>query len=223
MRWAIVGLLIFGSVWVSQAQLVRKKDFDAAFALQAGGEVAGLTSFHSPRMSVKPLVGLKMTFPFNRKWFLGSEINYSELKYSETGQTLGDWGFPSDGEQTVAFRLRQLRIPVYLKYRLSCNKASLLFGFYGAYVPNAKAVASFSSPDLCMEKDISDCIDRWHAGIALGYEHRIVKSLHVTFLIHSGVKEIVKKPSLFKDKLFPLQAGITLSYDILRIGDCDCD
>lgn len=223
MRWAIVCLSIFGIVFGSQAQLVRKRDFDAAFALQAGGEIAGLTPFHRPGIAVKPLVGLKMTFPFNRKWFLGSEINYNELKYSEKGGSLENWEFPSEGEQTVAFRLRQLRIPVYLKYRLSCNKASLLFGFYGAYVPDAKAIVSFSSPELYVEKDISDCLDCWHAGIMLGYEHRIVKHLNMACQVDIGIKEIVKKPSLFKDRLFPLQASITLSYDLLRIGDCDCD
>lgn len=61
MRWAIVCLSIFGIVFGSQAQLVRKRDFDAAFALQAGEEIAGLTSFHHPGIAAKPLVGLKMT------------------------------------------------------------------------------------------------------------------------------------------------------------------
>lgn len=209
MRWLVVCLLLLGIVAESFGQLVRRKDYDAAFALQAGGEVGALTAFQEAEVALRPVAGLKMTFPFTRKWFLGAEVNYSELKY----------GY-KDVEKTN-FEIRQLHIPLYLKYMLNCNKASVLFGFYGSYVMDGKCAVA--GPEAAVHTDMSGELEDWSAGMTVGYEHRILKHLNVMCRISAGVKEVVKKQSVLKDKLFPLQACITLSYDIFRIGDCGCD
>lgn len=209
MKRIVFCLLFLGIILESFGQLVRRKDYDAAFALQAGGETGALTAFRQAGFSLRPVAGLKMTFPFTRKWFLGGEINYSELKYSFTAPRQTD------------FDIKQLHVPVYLKYMLNCNKASVLFGGYGSYVADGHCtVVSADSPD---DTDISRDLETWSAGITAGFEYRIVKRLHMMCRISGGVKEAVKKRTFFKDKLFPLQACVTLSYDILRIGDCGCD
>ena len=77
--FCLLGLLIGVE---SSGQLVRRKDYDLAVALQAGGGTSVGIPFRDVRMFVVPVGGLKMTIPFTRKWFLGSEINYSRLKYN---------------------------------------------------------------------------------------------------------------------------------------------
>lgn len=203
MKRIIFCILFLGMMSESFGQLVRRKDYDAAFALQVGGETGALTAFRNASFSVRPVAGLKMTFPFTRKWFLGGEINYSELKY----------GF-SDLEK-VSLLVRQLEVPVYLKYMLNCNRASVLFGATGSYVINGDWQVG--------QVDASGDLANWSAGITVGYEYRIVKRLQVMCRIRGGVKEALKNQAYSKGKLFPLQVGITLSYDILRIGDCGCD
>ena len=209
MKKVIFCILFLGILWESFGQLVRRKDYDAAFALQVGGETSVLTAFQNAGFLLRPVAGLKMTFPFTRKWFLGGEINYSELKYSFAGP------------QQTDFHIKKLHVPVYLKYMLNCNKASVLFGLYGSYVADGHCFTGFTdSPGYT---DISGDLETWSAGVTAGFEYRMVKRLHVMCRISGGVKEVMKKQPFFKDKLFPLQACITLSYDILRIGDCGCD
>lgn len=226
-------LIVFAE---SYGQLVRRKDYDAAFALQAGVETGLLTTFRHPEMFIRPIAGLKMTFPFTRKWFLGGEVNYSELKYNTTDRTgyTGEWAgqdFAFRGEQKMKFHLKQIQVPLYLKYMLNSNKASVLFGFYGAYVFDAKLKAVFSGNAAAgedavqtpVEAGLTEALDNWHAGVTLGYEHRIVKHLDIMCRINIGIKEVVRSQPFFSDKLLPVQACITLSYDIFRIGDCGCD
>jgi len=209
MKKIVFSLLFLTVMLESFGQLVRRKDYDAAFALQAGGEVGVLTAFQDAELSLRPVAGLKMTFPFTRKWFLGMEVNYSGLKYGYRGV------------EKMNFDINQLHLPLYLKYMLNCNKASVLFGFYGSYVIDGKCFVT--APGATVHTEVPDGLENWSAGITVGYEHRILKHLNVMCRISGGMKEVVKKQFVLKDKLFPLQACITLSYDVFRIGDCGCD
>lgn len=206
------------------AQLVRKKDYDAAFALQVGGETGVLTSFRDMKMAVTPLGGLKMTFPFSRKWFLGSEVNYSRLKYS--------FASGAGTHQQADFDIKQLQVPVYLKYMLNNNRSSVLFGVYGTYALDASLHSSFRGTEPIgnastlndgVVGNYSALMDTWNAGVTLGYELRIVKHLNIMCRVSAGMKNVLKSQDMFGKKLYPAQATITLSYDIFRIGDCGCD
>lgn len=216
----IFGLLLLG--FQSMGQLVRRVDYDAAFALQAGGDIGMLVPFGSkPGVFVQPTGGLKMTFPFTRKWFLGSEINYSRIKYNST-YTLernvagaGQW---VAGQEKSRGRLdmKQIQVPVYLKYMLSSNRESILFGVYGAYVFDASAESENGGI-------AAGNMESWNAGLTVGYELRVVKHLNLMFRVSGGVKDVLKSDNIWGKKLFPLQASLTLSFDVLRIGDCGCD
>lgn len=195
-------------------QLVRRVDYDAAFALQAGGDVGMLAPFGSkPGLSVRPTGGVKMTFPFTRKWFLGSEVNYSELKYKSTYQA------EPSGNVAADFDMKQIQVPVYLKYMLNCNRASILFGVYGTYLFDAGLELASGSG----KSDFSTNMDNWNAGLTVGYEYRIVKRLNVMFRVSAGMKEVMKSHTVWGKTLLPVQACLTLSLDVLRIGDCGCD
>ena len=43
------------------------------------------------------------------------------------------------------------------------------------------------------------------------------------FRLSTGIKELVKNQAFKDEDLLSLQASITLSYDIFRIGDCGCN
>lgn len=203
-------------------QLVRRKDYNAAFALQAGGETGLLTTFHHPKYHLSPAWGLKMTFPFTRKWFLGSEVNYSQLQYTVSGEEKpGEIAEHSGTKQWADFDLKQVQVPVYLKYMLGCNRASVLLGFYGSYVFDGGY--RLASEGNSSSADYSDALESWNAGITFGYEHRIIKRLNIMCRFSVGLKEVTRGPKPWNDRLLPMQACITLSYDFLRIGDCDCD
>ena len=62
--FCLLGLLIGVE---SSGQLVRRKDYDLAVALQAGGGTSVGIPFRDVRMFVVPVGGLKMTIPFTRK------------------------------------------------------------------------------------------------------------------------------------------------------------
>lgn len=219
-RIVVFGLLLL-LVFQCVGQLVRKVDYDAAFALQAGGDIGMFFPFGSkPGVFVQPTGGLKMTFPFTRKWFLGSEVNYSRLKYNAT--------YPVDRPGTGLlpeqvrgrFDLKQIQVPVYLKYMLGSNRESILFGVYGAYVFDA----SVKGEDVAGGNGVlAEKAENWNAGLTVGYELRVVKHLNLMFRLSGSVKDVLKSDNIWGKKLFPVQAGLTLSFDVLRIGDCGCD
>lgn len=216
-RIVVFGLLLM-LCYQSIGQLVRRVDYDAAFALQAGGELGMLAPFgHKPGVFVQPTGGLKMTFPFTRKWFLGMEINYSNLKYgSQYDAALRGQGnvvLPVSWEMDM----KAVQVPVYLKCMLRNNKSSVLFGGYGSYVFDGELqVAGETVPEAFTGKAA------WNAGITLGFEQQIVKHFNAMVRVSAGGRDILQKE--YGDKrFFPVQACVTLSYDILRIGDCGCD
>lgn len=200
MKIFILASLLFVLTHDAFTQLVTRKDYDAAFALQLGGELSMLTLWDQPKVSPKPIAGLKMTFPFNRKWFLGSEVNYSQLKY---------------GSQKFDFDIKQIHIPLYLKYMLNSNKASVLFGLYGSYMLESNITEKGNISKI-------EASDYFGIGLTIGYEYQIVKHFNAMFRLSTGIKELVNNQVFKDEKILPLQASITLSYDIFRIGDCGC-
>lgn len=222
-------MIVLFLAFVSQGtgQLVRRVDYDAAFALQAGGDIGMLIpAGKKPGVYLRPTGGLKMTFPFTRKWFLGSEINYSELKYrSNYGDAVITAGGIAGRGANSEFSMRRIQVPVYLKYMLSSNRASILFGLFGDYVFDASLKNTYMDEQegTVVQSGISGSLERWNAGLTVGYEYRIVKHLNLMFRVSAGMKDVMKTDAGFGKKLFPLQAALTLSFDVLRIGDCGCD
>lgn len=197
-----------------QAQLVTKKDYTASFALQAGAESGIIATATPSHIKITPTAGLKMTFPFNRKWFIGSEINYSQLKtrnkYTNT-----------DGQNRIELNLRQIAVPLYLKYMLRSNQASLLLGGYATYYFDNNYHFTSGSPSSVPVTEKPIQVKKWDYGFIAGYEQQLIQRLNLTFKISCGILSPIEISSANK-KFIPLQASLTLSYDIFRIGDCGC-
>ena len=210
--FCLLGLLIGVE---SSGQLVRRKDYDLAVALQAGGGTSVGIPFRDVRMFVVPVGGLKMTIPFTRKWFLGTEVNYADHRFDSRYAP----GENTDRKQKVRFRLKELQLPVYLKYMLNWNRASLLFGGYAGYYYQNKSGVSGPDPAVALD----DETEKWNAGLTFGYEYRIVKHLNVMCRVSAGLNDLMHSRGISGKNVFPLQACITVSYDIFRVGDCGCD
>lgn len=213
----ILFFMLFGGVCLhnSSAQLVTKKDYTAAFGLQAGAGLSAIPAGAVKSLSVNPTAGLKMTFPFNRKWFIGSEINYNPLK---TTNRITNALMPEE-KIRIELNIQQITVPLYIKYMLRSNRASVLLGGYISYLYDKKCKLPGLSP-AAAETIVN--IGEWDGGIVFGFEQQLIKRMNLTLKLSSSVKSIVNTP-LTDKKFIPLQAGLTLSYDLFRIGDCGCD
>ena len=212
-----ISILVFISVtFHGYAQLVTKKDYTAAFALQAGAESGILMTSKISKFSITPSAGLKMTFPFSRRWFMGSEINYSQLKTVNKHSNSGT-------EYRLKLDLEQITIPVYAKYMLNSNRGMFLFGGYVSYLLSDNHSYCVNGESLSPEvSPVSpkNGIKKWDYGFTLGYEQLFTRHLALSFKINCGVQSLADLPD--DKKCIPLKASLTLSYDLFRIGDCGC-
>ncbi|MDR1755568.1 MAG: PorT family protein [Culturomica sp.] len=198
---------------ICSGQLVTKKDFDAAFALQAG--MGSGTAFPNPRGGLKAegRGGLKMTFPFTRVWFLGAEINYNRLR-TENRLKTAESGAP---EAVFRYDVSSVQIPVYARMMLRNNKTSLLFGGYYARHFDGKIDRKYD--DGFRREPYGP--ESGSAGVVAGVEQIIGRNLYVTFTVNGSLTNMAPKEQ-FGSRLHPVQASLTVSYDLLRIGDCGC-
>lgn len=186
------------------AQLVTKRDYNVAFAVQAGGNAAILLPGKPEKVSLQPEFGLKMTFPFTRKWFLGAEVNYNRLN---TKIKFSDIYLSSSSEEiytaTTPVDVKSIQVPIYIKYMLNSNRAGVLFGVYGSLAFNTDFIFTENNG--------------WGAGVIIGYEQNLAKGLDLTFKVSGGIQD------LSIDQYYPVQTSLTLSYRLLRLGGCKCD
>ncbi len=213
-RRIITFIFFISTMTAGYAQLVTKKDYTAAFALQAGAESGVLMTSEISKINITPVAGLKMTFPFNRKWFIGSEINYSQLK------TRNKYSNPTT---RLELDLEQITVPVYVKYMLNSNRGMLLFGGYASCLLSDKYNYSTGNTPLSSEvasSTLKNGIKKWDYGFTMGYEQLFTRHLALAFKINCGVQSLTEVPD--NKKFIPLKASLTLSYDLFHIGDCGC-
>lgn len=217
----LIFLLLISSL-AGQGQLVRKRDYDAAFALQAGIGSGIAVPGKPEEMKIDGIYGLKMTFPFNRKWFLGAEVNYNPLHFANEKTFSSPQGDPVTSKLDID--LQTLNVPVYVKYLLRNNRTGLLLGGY--FSRHLKSEFKFSDGNGIsgFPDEYEAGTEKWDAGITAGVEQKLLKHLNLLFRVSGSLKSITgKEAGLHPENTFPLQAHLTLSYDILRIGDCGCD
>lgn len=215
MKFKVILVFVFILVvHFCSAQLVRRVDYDAAIAVQAGGSTGILLPGKIDGMKFDGIYGLKMTFPFTRRWFLGAEFNYNQLRT----QNKHRFSF-SGGERDVEadLKMQALNVPIYIKYLLGPYGSRILCGGYFSWIYQGRLVVYEK------ERRFQADTDKWDAGIVIGIEQRIVKHLNLMFKINASVKDLLKESDMYPRKMFPVQANLTLSYDIFRIGDCGCD
>ncbi len=198
---------------ICSGQLVTKKDFDAAFALQAG--IGSGMAFPAAKGGLKfeGTGGLKMTFPFTRVWFLGAEVNYNRLRTENKLEIAGNDGVEAVFRQEIP----SVQIPVYARVMMRNNKTSLLFGGYYARHFDGKIDRQYEEG---FRREPYEP-ESGSAGVVAGVEQIIGRNLYVTFKVNGSLTDIAPK-ARFESRLYPVQASLTISYDLLRIGDCGC-
>lgn len=206
----IISLIFICTALYGQSQLVTKKDYTASFALQAGAESGIIATVKTSGLKINPTAGLKMTFPFNRKWFLGSEINYSMLKTRNTYRA-----FP------IELDLKQIIIPLYVKYMLRSNRATVLLGGYAGYLFDNNHSKISNPTESTTGGEIILPLKKWDYGFTAGYEQHFTQRLNLTFKVCYGIHSLLET-SFTDHKFSPLRGSLTLSYDLFRIGDCGC-
>lgn len=221
MKYKLVFLFIFVFVeYFCSAQLVRKVDYDAAIALHVGGHAdVVMPGSAFEKMGFGTVFGLKMTFPFNRRWFLGMEVDHDQFK------TEGRIGFRSPdqgsgevpGDVKTKIEINSIKIPVYLKYLLDSRRNNLLLGGYFSW--------RYKENKIELPEEIfpgKPEFQKWDAGFVVGYEKGLGKVINMMFRIDASVRNLVKNSDGFSKKIFPVQASLIFSFDVLRIGDCGC-
>lgn len=210
----IIILLLFSSA--ISAQLVTKRDYSAAIAIQAGGAVNLFLPDRLSDINIQPTAGLKMTFPFNREWFMGAEINYNVLRL--TNNNIYFPGDQPEDSEPLKLKIHQVQVPLYVKRMLRSNRASLLFGGYFAWNYDHK----FTGPKEGSVLYEGDEPEKWEAGLLIGFEQNLAKGLDLTVKVCGGLKNLHKNGET-DQKSYPVQANLTLSYRLLRLGGCKCD
>lgn len=196
------------------SQLVTKRDYNVSFAIQAGATVNLFLPDEVSGINIQPGGGLKMTFPFNRQLFMGAEINYNRLSINkEQGSS------EKNDYIKIKTDINQIQVPLYLKRMLRSNRASLLFGGYISWNYNTNQNKKGEMQPHAFPYEV----DQWEAGALIGYEQNLAKGLDLTFKISGGARNIFKNNSTTDKKSYPLQAGVALSYRLLRLGGCKCD
>lgn len=164
-------------------------------------------SKHFDGVAFDALGGMKMTFPFTRRWFLGAEVNYLRSKSKEK-QTVYISDEKPGPKLSVERKREGVNVPIYVKYLLGPYGTSLFGGGYVSWINSDKCEIAEEGLPLKIDAD------SWDAGVSVGVEQRIVKHLNVMYRLNVGLKNA---------STLPLQHCLTLSFDVFRVGDCGCD
>ncbi|GHV63705.1 hypothetical protein FACS1894199_00240 [Bacteroidia bacterium] len=111
----------------------------------------------------------------------------------------------------VNYNINDLSVPLYLKRSLKNKDNCIVFGAYASYRIKENENTNVSSDNVSNGGATS-----LGAGVLIGFEHKITYDLHIAFKISGGLVEQGEQLKI------PLQATISLSYDIHRSGGCGC-
>lgn len=237
----LLALLLTRSIYGQKT--INTKDYVADFAVQAGIGTGFISSGTIEKLKLDGIYGLKMDFPFNKKWSIGAEIDYTQLRTENKHSIIRGrhyyiskdytYDFIIKDQARIKINLHTLSIPFYVKYKFNAQRTAVFLGGY--FSVNFKRKVSFSMPMVeggssswipQSELDGPSLIflyktpkaDKWDAGLTLGIEQQIVKRLFIMLRLSSSCKNILKQTDFYPKKLFPFQANLTLSYSILKLG-----
>lgn len=235
----LVALLLSGNVYSQKTSC--SKDYSVNFAIQAGISTGFMSSGTIDGMKYDGIYGLKMDFPFQKKWSIGAEINYTQLR-TENKHDIQTLIISSSAKRTyelifkdqalIKINLHALSVPFYVKYKFNAQRTAVFLGGY--FSVNFKRKISIptniiggttswepegetQNPSLTFLPDMPEA-DKWDAGLTLGIEQQIVKQLFIMLRVSGSCKDILKQADFYPKKLFPFQANLTLSYNLLKLG-----
>ncbi|MCL2726980.1 MAG: PorT family protein [Bacteroidales bacterium] len=190
-----------------------------------------------PRLS--PSIGVAVGYTYQYRWNLGAELTYKRIAMDADARVTNQkfkgenavQYFTGTAEMAMSFTL--LEVPLYVTYMFGTNRQHgvMLGGYFGYNLsskymttarkgftgPGADVVESIINDPMIM--DFSSTLDKWDAGLLIGYQARIVNRVHLGLRVLVGCRDIfIPDTDFFEYKMIPMRGAIVLNYDLLRFG-----
>ncbi|MBN1598880.1 MAG: outer membrane beta-barrel protein [Bacteroidales bacterium] len=189
-----------------------------------------------------PTLGLGVNYEFNEEWSLSLECNYHLIAFSAKATVRSQPINNDDGTTVLYFtgetkadvELRQVEFPLSANYKVGENWYVIFGGYYsrileGTFYTEGKngvlsndrnitdnAILPGTAPT---QYDFNDKIDKWDAGIMIGYRYNISQKLFFWAKFHVGFKSIFQKD--FKNidyEMYQLRLSAGISYKLFTFN-----
>ena len=227
----------FDTLYLHECNISPQLGTDIGGAVPIPFDAGGMQINAFPRIT--PSIGIALSYTYLYRWNVGVELTYKRIAMDAdvrvTNQKFKGEGmvqyFTGTAEMKMSFTL--LEVPLYVKYMFGGNRQhGMMLGGYFAYNlrPSFMTIAQkgFNGPQPNvvesvitepMRMDFSATLDKWDAGILLGYQTRILNRVHFGLRALAALKEIFLPDSDFFDyKMYPMRGAIVLNYDLFRFG-----
>jgi len=228
---------LFDTLYLHEFNISPQLGTDIGGAVPVPFDAGGMQINAYPRIT--PSIGIALSYTYLYRWNVVAELTYKRIAMDAdvrvTNQKFKGEGmvqyFTGTAEMNMSFTL--LEVPLYVKYMFGNNRQhGIMLGGYFAYNlrPSFQTVAQKGfngpEPDVVesvitepMIMDFTSTLDKWDAGVLLGYQTRILNRVHFGLRALVALKDIFLPDSDFFDyKMYPMRGAIVLNYDLLRFG-----
>lgn len=246
--YAFIFLLGFTtSLWAQDSINKNDVEYRFALGVQIGTDIGGALPFpfkhipstFNPYPKLSPSLGAKFTFPIDRRWTLGTEATYKKISLDADAR-VQDQRFQKEdiiasftGSAEMSMDFTMLEVPLYVKYTFRNQNDRVLFGAYAAWIMDAKfnvlAKKGYTTnAEGIYESEItesdefdmnfSESLDKWDAGIILGYERKLFSRIDLGLRFMCGFKDIFKSNNKYFDySMIHMRGTLVLSYNLFNI------
>lgn len=225
----------------------KEVEYRFALGVQIGTDIGGALPFpfknipstFNPYPKLSPSLGAKFTFPIDRHWTMGAEATYKKVALDADARVQdqrfqkGDIIASFTGTAEMGMEFTMLEIPLYFKYTFPNQKDRILAGAYAAWIINSKFDV-FAKKGYITNKDgefdaditeenefnmnFSSSMDKWDAGIILGYERKLFSRIDLGLRFMCGFKDIFKPDNQYFDySMINMRGSLVISYNLFNI------
>lgn len=243
-----VGLGFSAAAQTDTVPATQEVEYRFALGVQLGTDIGGAIPFpfsnvpspFNPYPQLYPSLGAKLTFPVTKKWGIGAEITYKKeaidadarIKNQRFNDVKNDVVARFTGSAEMGMDFTMLEVPVYVKYTFPNQKDRILFGGYFAYILKGKFDIQVNEGFMMTDEEIyngaiedeplqinfSDILDKWDAGLVLGYERKLFSRVEVGLRVSWGMKDIFKRDNQYFDyKMLHMRGTLAVSYNLFDI------
>lgn len=189
---------------------------------------------------INPSLGLGFEYQFTPKWSAGLQVNYHVLEFSGKADVLSQSFYYNNqqgilyfsGETNTDIELRLIEFPVMALYKLG-SRWALVMGAYYSRIADGTFDTEGKNGVLSDDKSITDAaqlpgtantrydfnddLDKWDAGLLVGYRYEIVNRLSFHTHLTIGFNSIFKPEFNNIDyEMYQLRLNAGLSFCFFR-------
>ena len=216
-------------------------DIGGAVPYPPGKAIGGQNKMSAtPRLT--PALGLSYTTMFDRHWSAVVESTYKTVALDartwveQQGMRDPDDGtwqyFRGRADASMSFSM--LEIPLYVRYSFGDGTNKVFLGGYYARVFKGKFETTpgpgMATPTPGDDKtwsvvnkgdmgtrNFDNGLDKWDAGIIVGYERRIINRVNLSGRFSAGFKDVFRRDSRYLEyAMFHMRGTLMLSYMFMR-------